>query len=107
MTKLDELMREFNPYYHSYKNMWEIEKEEEEKARREGRKAPSLSLCFKRFPQNDKRRYNLPSASGIAAVFCDDDGAPPFDRDFLVYSKPNVQLQSIKTVQIKYFVFAR
>ena len=101
MSKLDEYLRQVNPYYHSYKQMWDIEKEEEEKANNQGIKPPSISLCFKSFKQSDNRRYNIPSASEIAAVFRDEDGGPPFEREFVVHSKPNPQsLNNIQKLNI-------
>jgi hypothetical protein len=36
MEKLDQILRQYNPYYNSYKRMYEVEKEEEEKAKANG-----------------------------------------------------------------------
>ena len=79
--------------------MSEIQKEQNEKARREGKKAPTMSVCFKKFSNSDKRRYNIPTVSEISAIFSDEDGVPPFDREFMVYSKNN-QERCLKILNI-------
>lgn len=91
MEWFDDFLRTVNPYYHAYKNMWDIEKEEDEKSKNLGIKPPTISLCFKSYKQSDNRRYNIPCASEIAVVFRDEDGGSTFDREFVVYAKPNAQ----------------
>lgn len=44
-----------------------------------------VRLFFKRGP--DCRRYNEPTHNEVAAVFVGQDGAPPVDRDIVVYPR--------------------
>ena len=44
-----------------------------------------VRLFFKRGP--DCRRYNEPTHNEVAAVFVGEDGAPPANRDIVVYPR--------------------
>ena len=44
-----------------------------------------MRLHFKRGP--DQRRYNEPTHDEVAAVFIGEDGAPPVNRDVVIYPK--------------------
>ena len=54
--------------------MKEVKKDENEKAIREGRKLPEIKLIFDVGANVDKRRYNIPKANEVAAVFVLKDG---------------------------------
>lgn len=43
----------------------------------------------------DLRRYNLPVATEIAAVFVSEDGDPPINRDICVHNKNDGSVQNI------------
>ena len=43
----------------------------------------TVTMFFRR--GKDQRRYNEPRHDKVAAVFVGEDGAPPFDRDIVVY----------------------
>ena len=53
---------------------------------------PSIEMHFK--CGRDQRRYNQPHHDEVAVVFVGDDGAPPLDRDIIVYPR-NKPLQHI------------
>ena len=50
-----------------------------------------MEMIFKR--GNDQRRYNEPRHE-VAAIFVENEGAPPFKRGIIVYSK-DVPIQTI------------
>jgi len=64
MEKLDQILRQYNPYYNSYKRMYEVEKEEEEKAKANGTTITQVHMEFKRYSSDDPRRYNLSKGDG-------------------------------------------
>ena len=51
----------------------------------ENRTPREVRLYFKRGP--DQRRYNEPTHDEVAAVFIGEDGAPPANRDVVIYLK--------------------
>lgn len=57
--------------------------------------APDVQLQFTTENAFDPRRYNLPTTSQVAAVFISDDGAPPGQFHFVVYSKSSGALTRI------------
>lgn len=86
---LDTLLRKINPYAEAYKMMHEIEKDEEESSVLKKSCPREIKMILKRHYNVDKNRYNLPTANEVAVVFVDDDGEPPIERDFCVFSKSN------------------
>ena len=62
-----------------------VEQEEQDQAICEGRQPREVTLHFKRGP--DRRRYNEPTHDEVAAVFVGEDGAPPVERDIIVYPR--------------------
>jgi len=82
-------MRNKNPYYHSYKQLRQVELEQNEKAKLTGNKMPSIHMAFKRHYNDDPRRYNIPKVGEIAAVFTGDAGLAIHERDFQVFPKTN------------------
>jgi len=87
MKSLGDFISTNNPYAYSYRQMNEIELEEERKAKIEGRKMVQVHMEFIKNDKDDKRTYNLPKVGEIAAVFTGEDGLPPSDIDFKVYPK--------------------
>uniref|UniRef100_UPI00358FB219 uncharacterized protein n=1 Tax=Myxine glutinosa TaxID=7769 RepID=UPI00358FB219 len=66
--------------------MFEREQEEIRKAVLEDRLPSTLEMHFRRLCADDQRRYNIPTADEIAAVFVSgQDGEPPANRDFQVH----------------------
>jgi hypothetical protein len=85
MTVLNDILNQSNPYVEVYKNMRLLEQQEEERARRANEPPRTCELRFKR--GNDIRRYNFPTSNEIAAVFVGENGAPPEERDIVVYPR--------------------
>ncbi len=46
MVKLDNLFREINPFYFAFKNLRQVEIEEQEKAKNFGYPMPNVTLLF-------------------------------------------------------------
>lgn len=87
LNQLDHLIRRDNEYAKTYKMMREVIDDVKKKAISENSEISQVNLAFIRNPKSDERRFNLPLMNSIAAVFTDQDGVPPFNRDFQVYSK--------------------
>ena len=51
----------------------------------ENRSPREVRLHFKRGP--DQRRYNEPAHDEVAAIFIGEDGAPPVNRDIIIYPR--------------------
>lgn len=88
MIKIDEILKRVNPYYESFKTMFDVEQEINEKAEAEGREPPSVKLIFDINAKDiDKNRYNLPvRTSEIAAVFVLEEGEEvPMTRGIAVH----------------------
>ena len=65
--------------------MHTVEQEEEQHAAELDQEPRTVRLLFKRGP--DCRRYNEPTHNEIAVVFVGEDGAPPANRDIVVYPR--------------------
>lgn len=98
MNELYQVLRLVNPFYHSFKKMIDVEKEQEEKAKRLGLKIPKVALCIKKYTGDDPRRYNLPRVGEISVVFTDEDGNPPENRDFMIYPKSHTNENNLTTL---------
>ena len=48
---------------------------------------PDVSLGFRASTSSDKRRYNHPTVNEVAAIFRAEDGAPPDNRDIVVWPR--------------------
>ena len=95
---LDNYIRTINPFYQSFKQFKDIEQEQILKAQREKKPIPAITLYFKTCPQDDKRRFNVPKTGEVSAVFVGENGNPPINRDFAVYSKISDRLQLLKVI---------
>jgi Helitron helicase-like domain at N-terminus len=88
---LDQFLRANNLNAQSYMMMHEVENEQNRLASERNEPLPTVSLVFRKNIRSDQRRFNLPNSNAIAAVFVDENGEPPFDRDFQTYVRPNIQ----------------
>jgi hypothetical protein len=88
MELLDKFLREVNPYYHAYKQMHEIEKDQELRNLKEGVPMKTVSMFFKNNSSDDIRRYNIPKIGEVAVVFNGEDGEPS-TSELMVYPKYN------------------
>ena len=71
-----------SPYAAAYKYMHALSKVNNSA---ENRSPREVRLHFKRGP--DQRRYNEPAHDEVAAVFIGEDGAPPVNRDIIIYPR--------------------
>ena len=78
-------MQEYSPYVSACKQMYNIQQEEENHGRELGSEPQIVRLFFK--CGSDCRRYNEPTHDEVAAVFVGDDGAPPANRDIVIYPR--------------------
>ena len=85
MEKFDAYIRKHNPYSKSYEQMRIVER----KLSKENKCIPTIKLMFKKITGKVNKRYALPKANEIAAVFTADQGEPKFDIDFTVYKIQN------------------
>lgn len=76
-----------NPYARSYMMMGDIFKTQ--------RNHMEIRMWITKDRAPDPRRYNLPVATEIAAVFDSEDGEPPINRDICVRFKGNGMTQNI------------
>ena len=70
-----------NPYYSTFRMMDEVS----EQCCRNN--LHDVHLGFRAGGNVDKRRYNHPTVAEVAAVFCAEDGAPPENRDIVVWPR--------------------
>lgn len=98
LDKLDRFFRAKNRLAQTYKMMRDVEAQANADLRPTIDAAPVVNLVFRRDRHSDERRYNAPTANEIAVVFVNEDGEPPFERDFRVYPKNpcNSQMQLIQ-----------
>ena len=85
MAKLDAVIRQINPFATAYRQMWQVEQEEEERARVEERPPREIVMRICRNDASDQRRYNAPTADEVAVIFVGRDGRVPDNRDIAVY----------------------
>ena len=88
MEIINDVMEEHSPYVSAYKQMYRVEQDEEQYSTEQDQQPRMVRLMFKRGP--DCRRYNEPTHNEIAAVFVGEDGAPPANRDIVVYPRDRV-----------------
>lgn len=85
LEEIESVLQETNTYAAAYRHMHAIELEQARHANAHGSEPPQVRLHFKRGP--DCRRYNEPSHEEVAAIFIGEDGAPPENRDIIIYPK--------------------
>ena len=85
LHELGEILESINPYARQFKNLHEIMLRERALAQQQNRMMKEYSLVFFHEPDEDKRRFNNPTVSEVAAIFETSDGAPPTDRSLRIY----------------------
>ncbi|KAK7089794.1 hypothetical protein V1264_024238 [Littorina saxatilis] len=85
MMLLTNLINRTNPYAAAYKQMQQVEVEEEARALADNRTPSSVTMHILRGP--DQKRYNNPQQDELAVIFSSHDGAPPQERDIVVYPR--------------------
>lgn len=85
MVLLSIVLDRVSPYAAAYKFMHHVEQEQMQLARNTGSIPPTVTMHFKE--GTDVRRYNEPRHDEVAAIFVSNDGAPPKDRDIVVYPR--------------------
>jgi hypothetical protein len=85
MHLLTQVMDRVNPYAAAYKRMKQIEDEQLQQAESSGAPPPKVTMHFKQ--GKDVRRYNEPRHDEVAVIFVSPDGAPPADRDIVVFPR--------------------
>ena len=85
MTNLQEVIDRESPFAAAYKNMPEIERKENERSQQERRATSIVTIFIKAGP--NRRRYNAPSHEEVAVVFISEDGAPPIQKDMVIYPR--------------------
>ncbi|KAF2360700.1 hypothetical protein FHG87_008543 [Trinorchestia longiramus] len=82
---ISDVLQQINPYVELYKNMHAVKQQEVERARRDNVQERRYQQHFRR--GSDIRRYNILTSNEIAAVFVGENGAPPENRDIVVYPR--------------------
>ncbi len=98
MDILGRKMKEINPFAKAYKMMHEVEKEEEQKAKKEGRAIQPICMFIRNDRRNDQRRYNAPRSNEVAIIFSDPNGEPPLRRDIRIYSRSEKKTMPISVL---------
>ena len=104
LKMLNTALHKCNPYAKSYKMMHEVITEESASAAKENRETKNFVMRFYNESSSDKRRYNDPTCSEVAAIFESNDGAPPSHRCISVYSRKG-KITSIKSKMWAYCHF--
>ncbi|EFO97109.1 hypothetical protein CRE_30483 [Caenorhabditis remanei] len=95
--KLIDILKQHHPHVKSFKMMFEVEKEEKEKAALEKRPERTVKMTFQIRSQDDQRRYQNPTADEIAVVYVGDEEEIPGKRGLTVHQKSG-QLQSLHVI---------
>ena len=82
MRTIHNVMEVHSPYLLAYRHMAEVERIESAKSIAE---CQSITMQFR--VGKDRRRYNTPHHDEVAVVFVGKDGAPPMERDIIVYPR--------------------
>lgn len=91
MQYISTILLEINPFAHAFKMMKQL-LDENENSR------STIQMWITKDRQQDPRRYNLPVANEVAAVFSTEDGEPPFKRDIAIHPLNNSDLQRISII---------
>ena len=84
LSRLATMLEEHSPFVQSYRQMHELALEFD----RDGR--TNVTMGFSAAQGPDMRRYNHPSKEEVAAVFVAEEGAPPNNRDMVLWPRdPN------------------
>ena len=97
MKTLGDIIRRISSFAVPFKMMHEVEQEEIRRSKRQKRAAPSIHMIF--YINNrtrDQRRYNLPRANEVAAVFVGENGDVPKYRRVAIHPRG----QNLQTISI-------
>ena len=87
LEQLQEEIATNNAYAELFKQMHEILCEEEMRAAAADTTPRVVTLRFSSETARDARRYNTPTVDEVAAIFVGEDGAPPANRDIVIYPR--------------------
>ncbi|CAF2003327.1 unnamed protein product [Rotaria magnacalcarata] len=97
MKLLGNVMTGISPFAAAFKMMYEVEQEEIHRSEKEKRAPSSVRMIFdNNCRMRDQRRYNLPRAIEVAAVFIEDNGEVPKYRHVAVHPRG----QNLQTISI-------
>ncbi|CAF1272967.1 unnamed protein product [Didymodactylos carnosus] len=97
MSKLGDIMKRISPFAAAFKVMHEVEQEEIDRAKKEKRAPPPLRMIFDiNHRIHDQRRYNLPTANEVAAVFVGEDSEVLAYRHIAIHPRG----QHLQTISI-------
>ncbi|PIC14437.1 hypothetical protein B9Z55_026756 [Caenorhabditis nigoni] len=85
--KLIDILQDHHPHAKSFKMMYEVEKEEKEKAAAEDRPERNVTMVFQIRSQDDQRRYQNSTANEVAVVYVGDDDEIPGKRGTTIYQR--------------------
>lgn len=85
VSLLTNVIARTNPYAAAFKQMEQVEREEQDRAFAENRTPSLVTMHILR--GHDQRRYNNPQQDEVAVIFSSQDGAPPHLRDVVVHPK--------------------
>jgi hypothetical protein len=91
MEAIQKVMDTYSPYVSAYRHMYDIENQVDQASSSDSVPV-TVTMHFKSGP--DQRRYNVPCHDEVAVVFKSTDGAPPPNRDIVVYpsDKPHQRI---------------
>ena len=97
MKTLEDIIRRISPIAAAFKMMHEVEQEEIRRSKRQKRAALSIHMIFDiNNRTRDQRRYNLPRANEVAAVFVRENGDVPKYRHVAIHPRG----QNLQTISI-------
>ncbi|GBN72478.1 hypothetical protein AVEN_254327-1 [Araneus ventricosus] len=82
LDQIESFFRQHNRLSDTYR---EVESRVIAESNEAGEDVVVVYMVFRRDRHSDQRRYNAPTANGIAMVFVNSRGEPPFERDIRVY----------------------
>ena len=107
MHLLTVVMERVNPYAAVYKQKKQMEEHHIRTAGVNGTVPATVSTHFKQ--GSDVHHYNEPRHDEVAAIFVSNDGAPPANRDIVVYPRgeppKNISYMSAHTDPMVYPLF--
>ena len=81
MESLQTMLEEISPFVEGYRQMCHVARQALDTG------VSNICLGFAANTEGDLRRYNKPTTREVAAVFCGDEGAPPSNRDIVIWPK--------------------
>ncbi|XP_057310044.1 uncharacterized protein LOC130648041 [Hydractinia symbiolongicarpus] len=104
MQTVQDVMNSVSRFTAAYRYMTEVEAGEIARAAAKNSVSSEVGMCMR--VGSDRRRYNLPHHEEVAAVFVDQDGAPPGDRYIVTYPRErNLQNISASSANLEPMVY--